>query len=202
LRYAAATGTVLIRWEGARRPTIWTVSPPEIAPLDARLELVRRYLRVFGPTTSASFARWSSVSARGAAAAFELLAKELTPVQTPLGGAWILAEDEPAFSATSRQPAAVRLLPSGDAYFLLHGAERELLVPDAARRALLWTTRVWPGALLVEGEIAGTWRRSHGALTVRPWGPLSRAAEEAVETEAASLPIPGLEAPATVRWDV
>ncbi|HXC82206.1 MAG TPA: hypothetical protein VNV62_10180 [Trebonia sp.] len=41
LRYAAATGTVVIRWEGARQPTVWTVPPPEIDPHDARLELAR-----------------------------------------------------------------------------------------------------------------------------------------------------------------
>jgi hypothetical protein len=41
LRYAAATGTVLIRWEGARQPTVWTVPPPEVDPRDARLELTR-----------------------------------------------------------------------------------------------------------------------------------------------------------------
>ena len=34
LRYGATTGTVLIRWEGARQPTVWTVPPPEIEPLD------------------------------------------------------------------------------------------------------------------------------------------------------------------------
>ena len=28
LRYAAPTGTVLMRWDGARQPTIWTVPPP------------------------------------------------------------------------------------------------------------------------------------------------------------------------------
>jgi hypothetical protein len=49
LRYAAATGTVLIRWEGARQPTVWTVPPPEIDPRDARLELARRYLHIYGP---------------------------------------------------------------------------------------------------------------------------------------------------------
>ena len=53
-----------------------------------------------------------------------------------------------------------RLLPSGDAYFLLDGAERELLVPRADQRDRLWTPRVWPGALLVDGEIRGTWRRA------------------------------------------
>ena len=42
LRYAALTGTVLIRWGGARQPTVWTVPRPEIGPLDARLELARR----------------------------------------------------------------------------------------------------------------------------------------------------------------
>ena len=51
LRYAAATGAVLIRWEGARRPLIWTVPPPEVDPAWARLELARRYLHVYGPTT-------------------------------------------------------------------------------------------------------------------------------------------------------
>jgi len=39
LRYAAATGTVLIRWDGARQPEIWTVPPPETDPGDARLDL-------------------------------------------------------------------------------------------------------------------------------------------------------------------
>ena len=32
LRYAAATGTVLIRWEGARLPVVWTVPPPQVSP--------------------------------------------------------------------------------------------------------------------------------------------------------------------------
>src|SRR5215510_3069540 len=36
-RYAAATGTVLIRWDGARRPDIWTVPRPATTPHDARL---------------------------------------------------------------------------------------------------------------------------------------------------------------------
>jgi hypothetical protein len=43
LRYATATGTVLIRWEGARAPVIWTVPRPEIDPLEARRDLARRH---------------------------------------------------------------------------------------------------------------------------------------------------------------
>src|SRR6266508_813976 len=60
LRYAAMTGTVLIRWDGARRPTVWTVPRPELEPLAARIELARRYLRTFGPATPGSCAGWPS----------------------------------------------------------------------------------------------------------------------------------------------
>jgi hypothetical protein len=73
-------------------------------------------------------------------------------------------------------------------------------VPDPEHRAALWTPRVWPGAVLVAGEVVGTWRRSEEKVTVSPWVPLSAAGREAVEREAASLPLPGLAGPATVRW--
>ncbi|HJQ50100.1 MAG TPA: crosslink repair DNA glycosylase YcaQ family protein, partial [Gaiellaceae bacterium] len=92
-------------------------------------------------------------------------------------------------------------LPSGDTYYLLHGVDRELLVPDARRRGELWTPRVWPGAVLVAGEVAGTWRRDQGKVTIEPWRRLSRAERDAVEAEAASLPLPGVQDAITVRWE-
>ena len=54
LRYAAATGTVLIRWDGARQPAVWTVPPPAADPRDARLELARRYLHIGLPAAARS----------------------------------------------------------------------------------------------------------------------------------------------------
>jgi hypothetical protein len=201
LRYAALTGTVAIRWEGARLPIVWTVPPPAMAPGEARLELARRYLQVFGPTTPPAFARWAGISARAADAAFDELEASLTPVRTPIGEAWILAADEAGFRAPSTAHAPARLLPSGDAYFLLHGADRELLVSDAGRRGELWTSRVWPGALLVGGEVVGTWRRAQGSTTVQTWRRLSRAERDAVEAEAGSLPLPGLDGKIVVRWE-
>lgn len=201
LRYAAPTGTVLIRWDGARQPTIRTVPPPEVDPRDARLELARRYLHVFGPATREPFSAWAGISPREGRAAFEALGTSLIPVRTPVGEAWILARDEPSFRALRTSPAPARLLPSGDAFFLLQGNDRALLVPDADRRRALWTPRVWPGALLVAGEVVGTWRRAKATVTVHPWRRLSRAARDAVEAEAGSLPLPELEGRIAVRWD-
>ena len=60
LRYAAPTGRVLIRWEGARRPGL-DRARARGRPADARLELARRYLHVFGPTTPESFAQWAGI---------------------------------------------------------------------------------------------------------------------------------------------
>jgi hypothetical protein len=200
-RYAATTGTVAIRWEGARAPIVWTVAAAEIDPADACRELARRHLHVFGPATADRFARWAGISRRAAATAFTSLTESLLPVRTPLGDEWLLADDEPAMRAEEAASAAVRLLPSGDAYFLLHGAERELLVPTADQRARLWTSRVWPGALLVDGEIRGTWRRAQHTVRIDAWSRLSRGARDAVEAEATTLPLPGVERQIDVVWD-
>ena len=188
LRYAATTGRVLIRWEGARAPLVWTVPRPAIAPLDARRELARRYLHVFGPGTSASFAKWAGVTAKEGTAAFDGL--ERVPVRTPLGDEWILASDESLLREPVVRPTAVRLLPSGDAYWLFYdAARRAFLVPDLREREALWTPRVWPGALLVAGELAGTWRRQRTEVLLEPWRSLTAAERDAVDTEIASLPL-------------
>ncbi len=201
LRYAAPTGTVLIRWAGARAPTIWTVPRPGVDPREARLELARRYLHFFGPTTAAAFAKWAGIGLPQGRAAFDALSASLTAVRTAIGDGWILTSDEPAFRAPAGPTAPARLLPSGDTYFLLWGADRELLVPESERRAALWTSRVWPGAILVGGDVVGTWRRAGPVVTAQPWRRLTPDERAAVESEAASLPLPDLRAPIRVRWE-
>jgi DNA glycosylase AlkZ-like len=201
LRYAATTGTVAIRWDGARAPIVWTVAAAEMLPADACRELARRHLHVFGPTTAHGFARWAGVSRRSAANAFASLEGSLLPVRSPLGDEWLLADDEPAMRSLETVAAPARLLPSGDAYFLLHGAERELLVPRADQRGRLWTSRVWPGALLVEGEIRGTWRRAHHTVRIDAWARLSPGVRDAVEAEARALPLPGVDREIEVVWN-
>jgi hypothetical protein len=201
MRYAAPTGTVVMRWDGARQPEIWNLPAPEIDPAVARLELARRHLQVFGPGTPQAFADWAGIRLPQAAAVYAALAKELVPVQTPIGPGWILACDEPLFRQAPGPAAPARLLPSGDTWFLLQGAERDLLLPDEHHRRALWTSRVWPGALLVDGETAGTWRRAGHLVTIQPWRRLSRTQRTAVEAEAAALPLPGIDRPIELRWD-
>ena len=218
LRYAAATGRVLIRWDGARKPTVWTVPRPEVDPRDARLELARRYLHVVGPATPEAFAGWAGIVPARGRDAFAALGRSIVPVDTPLGEAWILAPDEPAFrndpafrapafrndpASRAPTPAAptgpARFLPSGDPYLM--AGDRALLVPDSGRRRELWPpSTVWPGGLFVGGELVATWRRAGARVTIRPWRRLSSAEREEVEAEAASLPLPDIRGRIEVAW--
>lgn len=202
LRYAALTGRLAIRWEGARRPTVWTVPPPAMDPAEATRELVRRYLHIFGPAGPDAFGKWAGIGAQTAVRAFDDLRAELIPVLTPSGEASMLARDEPIVRDPPVPAAAARLLPSGDAYTLRATSEdRALLVPDASRRGELWTPRVWPGALLVAGEVVGTWRRAQRTVTIQAWQRLSRTAREAVLAEAESLPLPDARERIVVHWN-
>jgi hypothetical protein len=201
LRYAAPTGRVLLRWDGARQPSIRMAPPPDMDPAEARGELVRRYLHIYGPSTASAFIRWAGIRKGDGADTFDPVRRSLTPVHTPIGDAWILSADEADFMADPLPAAPARLLPSGDSYYLLRGDDRSLLVPDAPRRSSLWTSRVWPGALLVGGDIVGTWRRSQHRVTVAPWRRLTGKEQGIVEAEAASLPLPGVEREIAVSWE-
>jgi hypothetical protein len=104
VRYASTTGRLLIRWEGALAPTIWTVARPQMSVADARSEMARRYLHVFGPATAESFAQWAGIALKSAVATFASLADELVPVRTPVGDEWALASDEADLRADHSLP--------------------------------------------------------------------------------------------------
>jgi hypothetical protein len=73
-------------------------------------------------------------------------------------------------------------------------------VPDAKQRNELWTPRVWPGAVLAGGEIAGTWRRAGRKLSVQAWRRFTAAEQEAIVAEAESLPLPDPGEGMAVDW--
>src|SRR5918996_4658976 len=112
LRYAATTGPGVMRWASARQPVIWITPAPDIDARDARLELARRYLHVYGPTTPEAFAEWAGIGPLQGTNAFDALGTSRTPVRTPIGDAWILTRDEPTFRTAARPPARARLLPT------------------------------------------------------------------------------------------
>ena len=195
LRTASASGTIRIRWDGSRTEW-WIVDPPGDNPESARLELARRFLRSLAPATPEEFAWWSGISLSDARQTFHKLEKELVEVNLEGQKSWILRRDQVELKRT--EPLTMtRLLPPGDPY--LATGDRKLVLPEARFRSELWPrSDVWPGALLVHGELACTWRRQAGRVTIRAWRQMKSEIREVVENEVDEMPIESTKR--GVRW--
>ncbi len=194
LRTASAGGIVRIRWDGSRTEW-WIVDPPADNPESARLELARRFLRSLAPSTPEEYAWWAGVTLSDARQTFRTIEKELVEVDLEGRKSWVLRSDEDAVRRAVPL-GMVRLLPPGDPY--LAAGDRKLLLPETRFRSELWPkSDVWPGTLLVHGELAGTWRRQAGWVTIRAWRRINSEIREIAEREVDSMPI---ESTKKVRW--
>lgn len=194
LRPACASGRLVIRWTTSA-VHVREVPRPDVDADAARLELCRRHVHAFGPTTPAAFAWWAGVTGRDARDTWALLADELMPVDLAGRRAWILAADEPA--VRSAEPVrGVRLLVASDLRLLGQDRIGLFVGPGLARHSPAQDS-FHPNGLLVDGRVVGAWGRRGGRVDVNVTGSLPREVREAVEAEALSFPIPGAET--TVR---
>jgi hypothetical protein len=167
------------------RTAIFGAPPPAPPVTDPGAELARRFLRTYGPARPPVFAAWAGLHAKHARALWDR-AGELAEVQVEGKQAWLLAEDADALASP---PAArgVRLVPGMDPYLSMR--DRELLAPDPALRKRLWRPLGNPGAVLVDGVLAGLWRPAKKGkklvVTVEPLN--GRPREDALAEEAERL---------------
>ncbi|WBB66805.1 crosslink repair DNA glycosylase YcaQ family protein [Micromonospora sp. WMMD812] len=158
--------------------------PPATAAGTA--DLVTTYLRLLGPATLTDAAGFLGTTAT---ALRPVWPGGLVEVSVDGRAAWLPADRLAAL--TGAPPARlVRLLPPGDPY--LAGRDRGLLVPERAHQRELWRILGSPGALLVDGEVAGTWRarqagRGRLDVTVAPFGALPARVRRAVDAEAVGV---------------
>ena len=162
--------------------------PPDVGEDGAAAELLRRYLRAYGPSSAACFAQWAGIAPSQAQRTWQAVERELIPLQLGRSRRWLLAADAPAL-AVATLPAGVRLLPPHDPY--LAARDRALLLPDKAAQAQTWRAVGGPGVVLDGGEIVATWRaQKQGAglqVTVAPLGALPVETYAAVEAEAHAI---------------
>ncbi len=116
-------------------------------------EALLRYIETVAPVSTAHLAAMVGTSQ---AVVATLMPGGLIQVTGPEGnGGWVPEAALPRLRE-AEPPRLVRLLPPSDPW--LQARDRELMVPDEARRKLIWGAIGNPGVLLVDGEAAGIWR--------------------------------------------
>lgn len=196
LWYLAQTGVLVLGPADGRQQTFalldeWVPHPRRLDGDEALGELARRYFASHGPATAKDLARWSGLALglvrRGIGAAGAALATLEVD-----GSTYHLAPE----TLEAGPPAAqVYLLPGFDEYVLGYGDRTAILAPDHSQAIVPGGNGVFRPTIVVDGAIAGTWRRTVRAHEVvvqaEPFAPLPRPAQaglrEAVEGYGAFL---------------
>jgi Winged helix DNA-binding domain len=152
-------------------------------PAAARVELVRRYLGAFGPSTKADIANWTGIRVMNITPALEAL-EPLRRFRNEAGRELLDLPRAPLPPADT--PAPVRFLPKWDSVLLGH-EDRTRVLPAEYRGTMIGGNGDVPQAILVDGSVAGTWAVSKGRVSIHAFEPLTVAAQEALAEEAARL---------------
>jgi len=160
--------------------------PPQPAANEGVGELITTYLRFLGPASPAEVAKYLGSST---AEMKRVWPAGLAEVAVDGKKRW-LPESEMSTLTKAARPSGVRLIPGMDP--LLQARDRDLLMPDRAQQKEVWRILGNPGAVLVDGEIAGVWRAKMAGhkrvdLTVTPFAPLPASRRKQVEDEAAAV---------------
>ncbi|MEV7624167.1 crosslink repair DNA glycosylase YcaQ family protein [Actinoplanes sp. NPDC089786] len=162
----------------------WPGVPEENDGFD---RLIRLYLRMLGPAGPLEVGKYFGSST---AEMKKVWPDDLAEVGVDGRKAWLPA-DAVDDLVKAKAPSGVRFVPPMDA--LLQSRDRDLLVPDRKQQKEVWRTLGNPGALLVDGEVAGVWRakmagRKRVDLSVTAFGGAPGAkVRKAVEAEAAEV---------------
>jgi hypothetical protein len=159
---------------------------------EAGAELLRRYLQSHGPATLRDFVWCSGLTMRDARGAADGLRSQLHTEMVGDLTYWSL----PLLSAQRlpRRPL-VRALPNYDEYLIAHQDRGLTAAPPLPKRWPKGHERLFPHVVMIDGRVAGLWRRTITATTLtldcqrlRPWSPPEiRALEREAERYASSL---------------
>lgn len=145
----------------------WVELPPVPDGRAAMMELLRRYLAVYGPAGVADFRKFTGLPGETVPAAFADLAAELLPVDLAGRRAYALAADEEALRGAEHETGHLTALPLFDPWLLAHADTAQYL--DDRHRKAVYRTAGWISAVVLrQGRVVATWthRRTAAGWTV------------------------------------
>lgn len=143
----------------------------DVSREEALGRLATRYFRSHGPATLRDFVWWSGLRTGDARAAVQIANVETLPAPPP----------------AQRVSGAHWLLPNYDEYLVAYRDRDAVIDRDRSRNLGVFTSHEFPHHVIVDGRVAGSWRRHiiDRALTIeaRPYRPLTRAQQNALVRE-------------------
>jgi hypothetical protein len=162
--------TTATAWLGKPRGNAMTVD-----------ELVLRYLAAFGPASAADVQTWSGLSRLG-----EVL-ERLNVMRVKTEGGQTLYDIPDAPRPDPDIPAPVRLVAPFDNILLSHANRTRVISDEHRKRLFSGKNGVFPGTVLVDGFVAGTWelvgKGESTSLRVQPYAALEDEVLEEVTSE-------------------
>ncbi|TQM58424.1 winged helix DNA-binding domain-containing protein [Humibacillus xanthopallidus] len=153
---------------------------------EALATVAERYVRSHGPVTEKDLAGWVRGPLRLIREALALIADRIVREEVD-GTEWLTHVDaRPA----PEGPTGVQLLPQWDELLLGYRSRDVSLPPEHLVTVVPGRNMVFAPTLVVDGEVAGTWRRQARSarveVRVTPFAPLTAARWREVETAAAA----------------
>lgn len=159
----------------------WAGQHPARSRAESLVELARRYFTSHGPATVQDFAWWAGLTLTDARAGLEGAKPALVMEKLDGKDYWLAAA---ATAATVRSPSGttdpgVLLLPGFDEYLLGYTDRDPVLQPQHANLVCPGGNGVFFPMIVIDGQIAGTWKRTIKKQTVsisrEPFTPLTKA---------------------------
>jgi DNA glycosylase AlkZ-like len=171
-------------WRAQPRGRFAAIDEPAAhVPLEARAEVIRRYLAAFGPSTVRDMSAWSMMHMPELKASVELL-EPLRRFRDEQGRELLDVARAPLPDADTAAP--VRFLPKWD-NVLLAWADRTRVLPEAYRKKVIRMNGDVAQTFLVDGFVAGTWEVEKGRVKIAPFGKLSAPMRRELKDEAERL---------------
>ncbi|GAB3846960.1 winged helix DNA-binding domain-containing protein [Hymenobacter terrigena] len=142
----------------------WVPNARKLDRHDGLAELARRYFRSHGPATVHDFANWAGLTLADARQGLEAAQPALAWEKVADKTYWLAAGESVAAPAAG----AVQLLPGFDEYLLGYKDRQAVLAAEHASKVVPGGNGVFKPMVVVDGQIAGTWKRTlkKGAVDV------------------------------------
>ena len=171
LHLAAARGVVCYGPYRGNEPTFvradaWIPRWKDVPGEQAERDLLRLYLKAFGPATAPDFAMWSGITLTEAREIWRREQAHLASVNVEGWTAELLRQDLKELAGTEFERPLVRLLPYFDTFLLGHKERNHLMA--ARHRPNVYRPQGWIAPIvLVDGRVTAVWEHAREGKRLR-----------------------------------